>query len=136
MDARYDRPLRIAIASEADVTRAVLESGTMCDSVELRADLKNRFSTVISELSRNIVKYAGRGEVYLRLVEKAGRVGVQVTAQDRGPGIDDPDRALTDHYSTAGTLGLGLPGVKRLMDEFELDTSPGNGTRITARLWG
>jgi serine/threonine-protein kinase RsbT len=135
MDARYDRPLRIGIASEADVTRAVLESGTMCDSAELRADLKNRFSTAVSELSRNIVKYAGRGEVYLRLVEKAGRVGVQVMAQDRGPGIVDPDRALTDHYSTAGTLGLGLPGVKRLMDEFELDTSPGNGTRITALLW-
>ena len=135
MDARYDRPLRIAIASEADVTRAVLESGAMCDSVELRADLRNRFSTAVSELSRNIVKYAGRGEVYLQLVDRSGRVGVQVMAQDRGPGIGDPDSALTDHYSTAGTLGLGLPGVKRLMDEFELDTSPGNGTRITALLW-
>ena len=107
----------------------------MCDSVELRADLRNRFSTAVSELSRNIVKYAGRGEVYLQLVDRSGRVGVQVMAQDRGPGIGDPDSALTDHYSTAGTLGLGLPGVKRLMDEFELDTSPGNGTRITALLW-
>lgn len=135
MDDRHDRPLRIAIRDEGDVTRALLEAGGLCDALGLRDDVKNRFSTAVSELSRNIVKYAGRGEVYLKTVEKPGAVGVQVTAQDRGPGIADPELALSDHYSSSGTLGLGLPGVKRLMDEFELETSPGEGTRVTALLW-
>ena len=63
------------------------------------------------------------------------RSGVRVTAQDRGPGIENTDRALLDNYSSSGTLGLGLPGVKRLMDEFDLHTELGQGTRVSASLW-
>ena len=59
-----------------------------------------------------------------------------MVAVDTGPGIDDPERALEDHFSTGGTLGLGLPGVRRMMDEFTMDTTPGCGTRVTIRKWG
>jgi serine/threonine-protein kinase RsbT len=68
------------------------------------------------------------------LVER-GRTGLELVAEDRGPGIADVASALTDHVSTAGTLGLGLPGVRRLMDEFELDTAPGRGTRVRVVKW-
>jgi serine/threonine-protein kinase RsbT len=127
--------VRIAIRCERDVVKAVLEAGALCDAAGMRTDLKSRFATSVSELSRNIVKYANSGEVYLRAVDRAGRRGLQVTAQDRGPGIEDTDRALRDNYSSSGTLGLGLPGVKRLMDEFDLQTERGGGTRVVAVLW-
>src|SRR5207244_6210152 len=77
-------------------------------------------STAISELARNIVRYAARGEITLRLVEDGGRRGVEVLAADAGPGILDVALAMHDGFSTSGSLGLGLPGVRRLMDEFEI----------------
>jgi serine/threonine-protein kinase RsbT len=81
------------------------------------------------------LKYAGTGEVRLRQVEGQLRRGVEIEAIDRGPGIADPDAAMRDHFSSGGTLGLGLPGVERMMDEFWLDSTPGEGTRVTARKW-
>ena len=92
-------------------------------------------ATAVSELVRNILKYAGSGEIRLRRVkEKAGR-GVEIEAVDHGPGISDCEAAMQDHFSSSGTLGLGLPGVKRMMDEFSLESAPGEGTRVTARKW-
>lgn len=126
---------RIAIDREADLTRAILETSRLCDELQFRTDLKSRVTTSVSELARNILKYAGRGEVRLRRVGEDHRPGVEVTATDRGPGIDDVDRALEDHYSSSGTLGLGLPGVKRMMDDFAIESSPGQGTRVSAVLW-
>ena len=121
------------IWSEADVAVATTRVNRMLSQQGLRAEDISRIITVVSELARNIVKYAGRGEVTLS--ELPGGLGVQVVATDHGPGIADPERALEDHYSTGGTLGLGLPGVKRLMDEFSLESAPGKGTRVTARKW-
>jgi serine/threonine-protein kinase RsbT len=92
-------------------------------------------TTAISELSRNILRYAAVGEVGLRVVSSGGRVGVAIVAEDAGPGIADVDRALTDGFSTSGALGLGLPGVRRLMDEFEIDSQVGRGTVVTATKW-
>ena len=125
----------MAVARDADVTRAVLEAGDVCRRMGLRADLQSRVTTAVSELARNILKYAGRGVMYLDVVDGPGSTGIRVVAQDRGPGIADPASALRDHYSTSGTLGLGLPGVRRLMDDFELDTKVGEGTRVTVVLW-
>jgi serine/threonine-protein kinase RsbT len=68
-------------------------------------------------------------------LEDGNRVGLEVVVHDRGPGITDVEQAMADHYSTSGTLGLGLPGVRRLMDEFELESSPDEGTRVTIRKW-
>ena len=92
-------------------------------------------ASAISEVARNIVEYAQRGEVAIRLVEKGGRRGVMVVAQDVGPGIADVSMALQDGFSTSGSLGLGLPGARRLMDEFEIHTEIGKGTRVTMRKW-
>lgn len=92
-------------------------------------------ATAISELARNIVEYAGRGEIGLRLVNNGERRGITVVARDSGPGIRDVAQAMQDGYSTGGGLGLGLPGTRRLMDDFEIASDPGAGTTVTATKW-
>ena len=92
-------------------------------------------ATAISELARNVVQYAGRGEASIRSTSIDGREGIVISVHDEGPGIADVDRALEDGFSSSGRLGLGLPGVRRLMDEVEIDSSPGRGTRICATKW-
>jgi serine/threonine-protein kinase RsbT len=92
-------------------------------------------ATAISELARNIVCYAGCGEIILRLVDDHGKRGIEVVAADDGPGIPDVALAMQDGYSTSGGLGLGLPGVRRLMDEFEIVSEFGKGTTVTVRKW-
>jgi serine/threonine-protein kinase RsbT len=93
------------------------------------------FATAVSELATNVLRYGGGGEALLRLIEEPGRQGVEVVAQDHGPGIRNVERAMQDHYSTGRSLGLGLPGVKRIMDEFTIDSKPGVGTLCIARKW-
>jgi serine/threonine-protein kinase RsbT len=93
-------------------------------------------ATVISELARNIVQFAVRGEVVVSRVDQDGTVGVMIVARDVGPGIADVSRALQDGYSTyRGGLGLGLPGSRRLMDEFEIISEVGKGTTVTMTRW-
>jgi serine/threonine-protein kinase RsbT len=92
--------------------------------------------TAISEVARNIAVYAGSGWVRIRLIERGDRSGVRVVAIDKGPGIKDLGRALQDGYSTGGGLGLGLPGARRLMDEFAIRSAQGRGTRVTMLKWG
>ena len=94
-----------------------------------------RIITAASELVRNILKYAGTGDVsYSKLVDGA-KLGVEFVAHDMGPGIANVELALADSYSSSGTLGLGLPGVKRLVDEFELNSEVGVGTTVTFKVW-
>ena len=92
-------------------------------------------ATAISELARNIVRYAIRGEIILRLVQNDGKKGIEVVANDDGPGIPDVGLAMQDGYSTSGGLGLGLPGTRRLMDDFEISSDYGKGTTVTVRRW-
>lgn len=92
-------------------------------------------ATAISELARNILTYAGQGEIVLEREERSGRRGIVVIARDDGPGIADTELALQDGYSTSRSLGIGLPGVRRLMDEFELSSTFGAGTTVTAKKW-
>src|SRR5574342_17922 len=93
-------------------------------------------ATAISELARNIVHYARHGEIVLSIIDnRNGKRGLLVIARDDGPGIPNVSRALQDGYSTSGSLGLGLPGARRLMDEFEIVSGPSSGTTITARKW-
>src|SRR5216684_7883617 len=84
-------------------------------------------ATAISELARNIVSYARKGQITLKAAQGSSRVGIVVIASDDGPGIPDIRQALRDGFSTCGSLGLGLPGVRRLMDEFEITSQPGRG---------
>ena len=126
---------RLSIRTEVDATRAALES-TLYSRAEGFDETPSRMiATAVSELARNILKYARSGEIRLRPVEGEGGRGIEIEAVDRGPGIADPEAAMRDHFSSGGTLGLGLPGVKRMMDEFSLDSTPGEGTRVTAVKW-
>jgi serine/threonine-protein kinase RsbT len=123
----------ISIVDESDLTQAVLEVGRLARQVGLPELERSRCMTAASELARNILKYAGTGTVRLvRLSEEDGS-GLEIVVEDRGPGIADIDRALEDNFSTSGTLGLGLPGVRRLMNDFEIESKPGEGTRVVVR---
>jgi serine/threonine-protein kinase RsbT len=92
-------------------------------------------ATAISELARNIVTYAKKGEMQLRAQKESSRQGILVIAKDKGAGISNIKLALQDGFSTSGSLGLGLPGVKRLVDEFEIVSGNGRGTVVTIRKW-
>jgi serine/threonine-protein kinase RsbT len=92
-------------------------------------------ATAVSELARNIIKYADKGEVIIGRVEKGYKSGIEIVVSDKGPGIADIEAAVTDHFSTSGTLGLGLPGVKRMVDEFEIQSEVGLGTTVLIRKW-
>ncbi|HZG70352.1 MAG TPA: anti-sigma regulatory factor [Chondromyces sp.] len=94
-----------------------------------------RITTAISELARNIYLYAGQGKVCIEKIQENGKAGLCIVAEDHGPGIADIRRVMEDGFSTSGGLGAGLPGVKRLMDEFSVDSSPGEGTTIKATKW-
>lgn len=128
-------PSVFRIATDIDLHLAVI--GTRRHPLVAAFDPADRvlLSTVVSELGSNILKFAGTGEIRLRALHEARREGLEIVAEDHGPGIDDIARALEDHFSSAGTLGLGLPSVRRIMSELEIVSAPGQGTRITARKW-
>lgn len=92
-------------------------------------------ATAISELARNIIRYAKKGEILIASVQSGDRVGITVVARDNGPGIANISLAMQDGFSTSGGLGLGLPGVKRLMDEFHLVSDVNKGTTVTIKKW-
>ncbi|MGG3574464.1 anti-sigma regulatory factor [Bacillus gobiensis] len=94
-----------------------------------------RITTAISELARNIYLYAGKGQICIEELHDIGKRGLKLIATDDGPGISDIKKVMEDGYSTSGGLGAGLPGVKRLMDEFQLHSNPGKGTDIHAVKW-
>ncbi len=127
--------IRRSIHSEMDASRTVLESTLFCQNMGFEETSSRMIATAVSELVRNVLKYAGSGECCLRTVNAAGVRGVEVEVTDHGPGIADCETAMQDHFSSSGTLGMGLPGVQRLMDEFSLESAPGKGTRVTARKW-
>jgi serine/threonine-protein kinase RsbT len=89
----------------------------------------------ISEVARNIVEFAKEGEVIITLINDPHKAGVEIVAADRGPGIDDVSLVMRDGYSTGNGLGIGLPGVRRLMDEFQIDSEVGKGTTIRMKKW-
>ncbi len=94
-----------------------------------------RIATAVSELARNIFLYAGTGSVTVRELEQGSRKGMEIVCEDQGPGIQNIDVAMQDGYSTSRGMGMGLPGAKRLMDEFDIRTQDGIGTTITCRKW-
>ncbi len=127
--------IQMRVNDNASVTRCVVEAGRIARSLGFDDHLRQMVATCVSELGHNIRKYARTGLINIKPVRDKHRAGIEVTARDRGPGIADLEQALSDRFSSGGTLGLGLPGVKRMMDEFEVDTTPGKGTTITVRKW-
>ena len=96
---------------------------------------QTKMVTAASELARNTLRYGGGGRAELSLVSDGGRRGLSISFIDEGPGIVDIAKALTDGYTTGGGMGLGLSGARRLADDFELDSAPGKGTRVTITKW-
>jgi serine/threonine-protein kinase RsbT len=125
----------VAIRSDGDIVLARQQGRSLATAIGFSATDATLIATAISELARNIVMYAGQGEVIIRSVEISHRKGIVIAARDGGPGIRSIEDVLRDGYSTSGGLGLGLPGVKRLMDEFAIDSELGQGTTVTIKKW-
>jgi len=125
----------VAIASDVDVVQARQQGRQLAASAGFSTGDQTVIAAAISEIARNILMYARRGEISLAVITNGDRQGVVVIARDQGPGIRDIARALQDGYSTSGGLGLGLPGAKRLMDELEVASVVGKGTTVTMRKW-
>jgi serine/threonine-protein kinase RsbT len=125
----------VAINSDQDIVTARQKGRALATELGFSTGDATLIATAISELARNIVSYARRGEVTLKIVDGSGRQGILVIASDDGPGIPDIRQALRDGFSTSGSLGLGLPGVRRLMDEFEITSQPGRGTIVAVKKW-
>ncbi|MBA2463629.1 MAG: sigma-70 family RNA polymerase sigma factor [Nocardioidaceae bacterium] len=127
--------IRVAITRDADVVTARQRGRGVAADLGFTATELTLIATAISEIARNIVKFAERGEMLISLVTESGNRGITVVARDVGPGIEDLDQAMRDGYSTYAGLGLGLPGAKRLMDEFDVVTEVGKGTTVTMTKW-
>ena len=123
------------ICKETDVARATYVTRLFAEEVGFNSVMQTMIATAVAELATNIVKYAGRGYITVGMISQMGQPGIEVIAEDQGPGIVDRVKAMSDHFSTSHSLGLGLPSVKRLMDEFIMDSSEGLGTKIVARKW-
>jgi serine/threonine-protein kinase RsbT len=127
--------IRVAINSDQDIVAARQRGRALAAEIGFSATDATLIATAISELARNIVSYARKGEVALKVIRGSSRHGILVVASDDGPGIPNIPQALRDGFSTSGSLGLGLPGVRRLMDEFQIDSRPGRGTTVTVKKW-
>jgi serine/threonine-protein kinase RsbT len=126
---------RIAVTSDQDVVRVRQLVRTVAVAVKLSLVDQTKLVTAASELARNTLVYGGGGTVEVCHVENGRRQGIRIVFTDRGPGIPDVKLALTDGYTTGSGLGLGLSGARRLVDEFDIDTAPGQGTSITVTKW-
>jgi serine/threonine-protein kinase RsbT len=124
----------LRVAGDADVATAARAARGLAEACGLSGVEAQHVATAVSEVARNAVKYARGGEVVLAPAVRAGRRGLEVTVRDRGPGIADVGAALRDGTSTSGSLGLGLPGARRLMDDFAIRSGPG-GTVVAMARW-
>jgi serine/threonine-protein kinase RsbT len=124
----------VAIKSDQDIVMARQKGRAMAIELGFSSGDATLIATSISELARNIISYAGEGQILLKAMQ-GKRTGLSVTAADEGPGIPDIQQAMRDGFSTSGSLGIGLPGVRRLMDEFEITSQPSRGTTVTVKKW-
>ncbi len=132
---RAERLEGFAISSEVDIVRARRRVREHACEAGLSLVDQTKLVTATSELVRNMYMHAGGGVMLVESVADHGRRGIRVTFEDRGPGIPDIDLALQDGYSTANSLGLGLPGARRLVDDFDIVSEVGRGTRVTVIRW-
>jgi len=127
--------VRLEIAADTDIVEARGEGRALAARLGFSRTDATLIATAISEIGRNILHHAGRGEVSIAEAADDHLLGIEVVARDRGPGIADVEQALSEGYASGNGLGLGLPGAKRLMDEFSIETEIGRGTTVTMRKW-
>jgi serine/threonine-protein kinase RsbT len=125
----------VAIRSEADIVAARQHGRSLASRLGFSVTEATLVATAISELARNIILYAEHGSIVMKPLHAVRGPGVLVVAHDDGPGISDLRRALAGGFSTSGGLGLGLCGVRRLVDDFDVESEPGRGTRVTFKKW-
>lgn len=123
------------IRSDLDIVAARSAARDIARNLGFGAIDQARIATAVSELARNIFLYADTGQVIAREVEKGGKVGIEIEFSDQGPGISNIDQVMQDGYTTSRGMGMGLPGAKRLMDEFQIQSTIGVGTQIICRKW-
>ncbi len=128
------KALRLFISTPSDVIWARSQTRLMARSLGFSHAPAEKVVLAVSELAANLVRHARWGELLLTPIHGPGGEGIEVESRDRGPGIPDPGLAMQNGFSTARGLGIGLPGVRRLMDEFAMTTGP-NGTTIVVRKW-
>lgn len=126
---------RVGISKEIDVAKAVSEARRLAETAGFGETQQYMIATAVSELARNIFLYAVKGNIHIKLIERNTQRGIEIIAEDTGPGIEDIAKAMKDGFSTSEGLGLGLGGVKRLMDEFVFDIERTIGTKISVRKW-
>lgn len=132
----YRPPVMLSVVSELDVAAAVVAARRFCVDIGATPVCAAHVATAASELANNLWMHSSHGgRIGLRALQSARGVGVELSAEDEGPGIADLALALSEGYSTGGGLGCGLPGVRRLMDEFALESALGRGTQVLARKW-
>ena len=125
----------VTITSEADVVIARQKARALGAELNFSPTDLILIASAISELGNNLITHAQQGEIQMQRINGNGRVGIALVARDNGPGIPHPTRAVLDGYSTSGGLGLGLPGVRRLMDEFAIASGPDGGTIVSVAKW-
>jgi serine/threonine-protein kinase RsbT len=132
-----DQPseIRVPVSSEGDVVLARQTGRSLAQRLGFTESDPMFIATAVSEIARNIIVHARRGDIVFSVVHANGKTGLAIVASDEGPGIPDIPLAMKDGYSTVKSLGLGLPGARRLMDEFEIATTVGKGTTITMKKW-
>lgn len=127
--------IRVPIISDADIVIARQKGRSFAAEIGFTQGDLTLIATAISELTRNIVEYAKKGEIIIRGTQNGTKKGIEIIAHDEGPGIPDISLAMQDGYSTRRSLGLGLPGTRRLMDEFDIISNSGDGTTVTIKKW-
>ena len=127
--------MRFAIKSDDDIITSRAAVKEMAREAGFGIVEQTMIATAVSELTRNIVKYAGEGLLYIRLLNEADRTGLEFVCEDRGPGIDDIEQTMQAGFSTGNGLGMGLSGARKLMDEFSIESESGKGVRVVARKW-
>jgi len=125
----------LPVSSDQDIIKARQKGRDLAAWADFALVDQTLIATAISEIARNIVTYARRGTILLSIEEEPDRLGLVVIACDEGPGIRDVAQALGDHYTTSHGLGMGLPGARRVMDDFAIESKLGEGTRITMKKW-
>ncbi len=128
-------PKSCNIAAETDVVRVRLMLRQMCDAIGMGSVESTKLITASSELSRNVLRYGRGGVARASTVRNHVQDGVRVCFEDHGPGITNLEMALTDGFSTGNSMGIGLPGARRLSDEFQIESFPGRGTTVTITKW-
>jgi len=127
--------IRVTIASDSDLLAVRQSVRALALELGFSVTQTVEIVTALSEMARNMLAYAGRGELVVQRLRKGDRQGLLITARDEGPGIPDVQKAMLDGYSTSGGLGMGLPGIRRLMDDFTIVSALQKGTTVTVEKW-